>query len=314
MEFVKITRPGNRPDRILYGCVPYEYEIARCQLTNAEWVAFVNATGIGWHKDMSTGVLGGIDKLPHSQDTSPTSHTHRHTSHTFSPKPGWEKKPVVYVDYLSLCRYCNWLTSGDTENGSYDMRGELPRRMKGAKYFIPNDDEWYKAAYWRQAENRYVAYPTGDELPQLDQANFERGDELAVGPPYYFADVDAFASAATPEGVIQMGGNAWEMLENVERLKGCKVGKTKGRRDGECWLNTYRGGSFGYTETGLSKTNRDTAPYNGRCYVFGVRIARCEAGWRPCRKPVRFVIIEMVYRCLRLCKRFVRKSLSLVRF
>ena len=293
MEFVKITRPGNRPDRILYGCLPYEYEIARCQLTNAEWVAFVNATGIGWHKDMSSGVLGGIDR----------------NENCFVVKPGWGRKPVVYIRYEDVCRYCNWLTSGDTENGSYDMRGELPRRMKGAKYFIPNDDEWYKAAYWRQTDNRYVTYPTGDELPRLDQANFERGDELAVGPPYYFADVDAFASAATPEGVIQMGGNAWEMLENVERLKGCKVGKTKGRRDRECWLNTYRGGSFGYTETGLSKTNRDTAPYNGRCYVFGVRIARCEAGWRPMRWPIRYAIIRNGYLGLRFARRVLRKIL-----
>lgn len=289
MEWRTIGSPGNRPDRFEFGCVPYEYEMAKYQLSNADWCDFLNAVGYEasmrlklYHKDMTSGILGGIDVTTITPHSSPLTHN-------FSSKPGWEKKPIVYINYTSVCRYCNWLTSGDTERGSYDMSRDVPARLPGAKYFIPSDDEWYKAAYWR--DGNYANYPTGNELPRLDQANFERGDAFSKGPPFYLADVDEYAEASTPAGVVQMGGNAWEMLETVSR-------DTHG-----AWQNHYRGGSFGYTETGMSKLNRDSAPYNGRCYVFGVRIACKKEGWFPMRMPLRFGILLAVKKGARACRR-----------
>ena len=287
MQFVTIGSPNNRPDRLEFGCVPYIYEIAKYQLANDDWCEFLNAQGKEkslrlklYHKDMSTGVLGGIDLVDEA----------------FCVKSGWGRKPVVYINFTSVCRYCNWLASGDTENGSYDISETVPIRCPGAKYFIPTEDEWYKAAYWRGG--RYVEYPTGNSLPCLDQANFESGDEFSIGASYYFADVEQFAESATPDGVVQMGGNAWELLENVSR-------DAKGRL--QCH---YRGGSFGYTETGLSRMNCDSAPYNGRCYVFGVRIARIQEGWQPRRKPLRYEIALALRRLRGKCKSFVRRSMS----
>lgn len=143
---------------------------------------------------------------------------------------------------------------------------------------------------------------------------------LAEGPPYYFADVDAYEDSPSPWGVIQMGGNAWEMLENVrgegceKKCEGCEKGEgcekcEGGERCERCEKreNTYRGGSFGYTETGLSKMNIDTSPYGSRCYVFGARIARITLGWRPQRLPFRYGIMQQVYCALRACKRWGRK-------
>lgn len=282
MQFVTIGSPNNRPDRLEFGCVPYVYEMAKYQLANDDWCEFLNAQGQEkslrlklYHKDMSTGVLGGINLVDGA----------------FCVKSGWGRKPVVYINFTSVCRYCNWLTSGDTEIGSYDMSTAVPLRRQGAKYFIPNNDEWYKAAYWR--DNRYVEYPTGNSLPRLDQANFERGDEFAVGAPYYFADVEEFGESATPDGVVQMGGNAWELLENVsQNAAGCL----------QCH---YRGGSFGYTETGLSRRNCDSAPYNGRCYVFGVRIARMMDGWRFMRIPFKYMAMIGCKKAIRKCRRIL---------
>lgn len=259
-----ITDLGNRPDENGRGCVPYAYDVAKYQVTNAEWAAFLNAVGSGeverhrlYHKDMTSGILGGVLWGPDG----------------YSPKAGWEKKPVVYVNYESLCRYCNWLMTGDVERGCYDLTTCPPRRLKGARYFLLTDDEWYKAAYYDQGA--YRLYPTGCELPRLDQANFERGDDFSKGPPHYLADVDEYAESCSPWGVVQMGGNAWEFLETV-------------RRRSSSLDNLLRGGSFGYTETGLSKANVDVGKYNGRCYVFGARIGHCASGWRPTPKPFRY--------------------------
>lgn len=258
MDWIHINNIGNLPDwRTGFGSVPYAYDIAKYQLSNTDWSRFLLAIGMEnarrlklWHKDMASGVLGGIDE-------------------NGVAKSGWEKKPVVYVNYESLCRYCNWLSSGNTESGSYDMNGEAPRRIKGAKYVIPTINEWYKATYYDG--KRYANYPTGDKLPTLRQANYQRGDEFSVGAPYYLADVDAYSDYASPWGVVQMGGNAWEFLEDLRTDK-------NGMR-----LNTLKGGSFGYTETGLSKFNTDVVQYNSRCYVFGARIGYFENGWHPCQ-------------------------------
>lgn len=281
-DYLPIGRPGNRHDRNGRGCVPCVYEIARCAVSNGDWCAFLNAVGPDraaslklFHKDMSTGVLGGIDA----------------DGGRFSPKPGWVRKPVVYVTYTSLLRYCNWLTSGDTERGSYDLASDPPRRVPGAVHFLPSDDEWYKAAYFDPASNRYWRYPTlTDEPPPQSAANYEKGDSLSVGPPFYLADVDAFAGSPSPWGALQMGGNAWEFLENV-------------RVSGTHRENTLRGGSFGYTETGLSSSNIDVGKYDCRCYVFGARIARAPGGWRPVPKPLRYRIVARVKCVLRKIRR-----------
>ena len=371
MGFIVVGSKCNPPDKNGVGCVPYEYEIARCAILNAEWCAFLNAVGqkadeLGlWHKDMETGVLGGICKFYTSGETPLPRYV---------PKKGWEKKPVTYVTYTGVMRYCNWLMTGDMEKGAYDLTVTPPRRLEGAKYFLPTDDEWYKAAYyepqmlrirrmgpksfafaprntadgksisaqvsadWSISENvaqnseteslarqslpsavfrgakaklsrqiaafakrlrlfstssMYWKYPTrSNEIPSQDQANFERGDALAVGAPYYLADVDAYADSASPCGALQMGGNVWEFLEDCFRNP---LG------------NKLRGGSFGYTETGLSSANVDFGKYDKRCYVFGARICQMKDGWRPRRKPLRYVIIHQVRNVIARCKNFVRK-------
>ena len=348
MQFVGVRGANNRPDRNGVGCVPYEYEIAKCAISNEDWCEFLNAVGeksieLGlYHKDMTTGVLGGINR-------------------GFTVKPGWEKKPVTYVTYTGVMRYCNWLMTGDTEKGAYDLSVTPPRRLEGATYFLPTDDEWYKAAYyepqmlrirrigpksfafaprntadgksisaqvsadWSISENvaqnseteslarqslpsavfrgakaklsrqiaafakrlrlfstssMYWKYPTrSNEIPTQDQVNYERGDTLAVGAPYYLADVDAYADSPSPCGALQLGGNVWEFLEDCfENPLG----------------NKLRGGSFGYTETGLSAANVDFGKYDKRCYVFGARICRMKDGWHPCAKPLRFVIMSLI--------------------
>lgn len=296
MQFVGVRGANNRPDRNGVGCVPYEYEIAKCAISNADWCEFLNAVGeksieLGlYHKDMTTGVLGGINR-------------------GFTVKPGWEKKPVTYVTYTGVMRYCNWLMTGDTEKGAYDLSVTPPRRLEGATYFLPTDDEWYKAAYYEpqmlrirrigakaklsrqiaafakrlrlfSTSSMYWKYPTrSNEIPTQDQVNYERGDALAVGAPYYLADVDAYADSPSPCGALQMGGNVWEFLEDCfENPLG----------------NKLRGGSFGYTETGLSAANVDFGKYDKRCYVFGARICRMKDGWHPCAKSLRFVIISLI--------------------
>ena len=78
-----------------------------------------------------------------------------------------------YVTWYDAIRFANWLHngqgSGDTETGAYTLLGNATptpsngpsiTRNPGATWFLPSENEWYKAAYHNPAANSYSLYPT----------------------------------------------------------------------------------------------------------------------------------------------------------
>ena len=73
-----------------------------------------------------------------------------------------------YVDFWDAARFCNWLHNGqgtgDTESGAYVNIGDHDSfaRQPDAKWWIPTEDEWYKAAYHKNdgVTDHYWDYPT----------------------------------------------------------------------------------------------------------------------------------------------------------
>ena len=275
-KWVRVGDEGNPRDSIYkVGRVDYTYEIARCVVTCADWCAFMNDVGFDraidlglYNPDMTTGVCGGI--VITAQDTGRC---------LFSPRADWGMRPVVYVSYRDAMRYCNWLQTGNTEEGAYDVTRPNSRRLPGAKYFLPTDDEWCKAAYYdptRLGSRKYWDYPCRTSNlppndPNLDHScNYLRdGVHLGEKGPFYLSRVDAYPMSATYYGCLQMAGNVWEWVE--------PVGKHR--------LN-LRGSSYGYTEFGMGIWNRDEAGFDDELNAFGFRVAR--AVDNPCvvRQPM----------------------------
>ena len=101
-------------------------------------------------------------------------------------------KPVVYVSWFDCARYCNWLhnnkPSGSqdnttTETGSYTLNGATSgvgiTRNINATYYIPSENEWYKAAYYkgRGTNAGYWTYAT-----QSDTITCVTADANGNGP------------------------------------------------------------------------------------------------------------------------------------
>ena len=229
-SLVNIGNAGNAADPLTgFGSVSYEYRISTTEVTNAQYTDFLNAVA-------ATDQFGGPD--PHLYNTSmasaPTAGIVRAGSpgsYSYSVVTGRENKPVVLTSYFDSMRFVNWLEngqgSGGTETGVYNItNGTAETRAAGASYFIPSEDEWYKAAYHQPiAEggdvDNYWLYPTSSNTAPIG------GVEAQIVPRLIDDVLDVGSFDANFYGVFDMGGNVSEIHEAL--MLG---GAFRGRRGG----------------------------------------------------------------------------------
>ena len=308
-EYVLVADAGNKGDAVnqFKGRVNYTFYIARTELSNQSYSRFLNAVatlndpyGL-YNINMSTGACGGINR------TMIDGH------YNYTCKKGYEKLPVVYVNYYDICRYANWMhygcpetgkselgtTEGTSSQGAYDTSdfedvrtGKKPvyetfgKRNNGALFWIPSEDEWYKAAYFdpmKVGNRKYHDYPTRtSDAPTLAQANYMVDNHFSVGAPFYLAPVDSFQNAPSYYGTLQQGGNVWEYTEDWQY--------------GQVGSRGLRGGSWSYTFFGLHACNTDPGGLDDYGYVFGARLcmAADNNGWQPVATPLYVRLYECI--------------------
>ena len=179
IEWVRVANPGNAADTTGYGNVAYTYDIMKYEFTNTRYAEFLNAIdpqGINpqsvWDAQMSSSNQGGISQVLGNALGS-----------RYVVKTNFADKPVNFMSAFSVARVANWLhngspVSGTTTNssatasqntGAYAIgtgtSGTLPAKSAGAVYWIPLENEWYKAAYYNPTLNSgtggYTTYGNG---------------------------------------------------------------------------------------------------------------------------------------------------------
>lgn len=165
-------------------------------------------------------------------------------------------KPVNLVSWFDAARFCNWLHNGrpsgaqdaaTTEAGAYDLTipgaiaGNTVTRSPGARFFLPSEDQWYKAAYHQPTSaggdvDGYWLYPTkSNDIPAVAAANAIgeiEPDTANIANYLQGADWDSDgndvnengnvtaagsggAGSAGFYGAFDMGGNVFEWNETV---------------------------------------------------------------------------------------------------
>ena len=96
-------------------------------------------------------------------------------TYSYSVAADWANRPVNYVSFWDAARFANWLHNGQP-TGTQGARNHRGRRVHqrrqsnhfrplgGRLFFIPTEDEWYKAAYHDKTAGlaaSYFDYPTG---------------------------------------------------------------------------------------------------------------------------------------------------------
>jgi sulfatase-modifying factor enzyme 1 len=270
MDWTLVGGPGNACDPQSGGCfgaVGYFYVVGTYEVTNAQYVDFLNAKAASDPLnlyDVSMGNVsfhGGI-----TRSGSPGSYT-------YSAIVGRENMPVEFVSFYDALRFANWLNngqgSGDTETGAYTLLGGTPTpsngatitRNLGATVFLTNEDEWYKAAYYAGAGS-YFDYPAGSDTQMscatpTAAANTANCNNVVLD----LTPRGSYPGSPSPSGTFDQGGNVWEWNEAV-------VGGSRG----------MRGGSFDFHPLNTAASARNSmSPEFGASYV-GFRVAPEPAG------------------------------------
>jgi formylglycine-generating enzyme required for sulfatase activity len=206
MDWVTVGNAGNAADPLTgYGAVGYEYKIGKYEVTNAQYVAFLNAKGAS-----NSGAI-------YNSGMTSTGITRTGSSGNFSYSviSGFENKPVVYVSWFDAARFANWMMNGqgsnDMETGAYTLNGATSGIITaniGAQVYLPTEDEWYKAAYYSAANTSYSLYPNGQNTITTADANYGN----VVGST---TDVGSYSGDGSSYGTFDQGGNVWEWNDRV---------------------------------------------------------------------------------------------------
>ena len=128
-----------------------------------------------WPRPTPTGCTTRRWAIPVIRCGANIQRTGSSPNYSYSVAADWANRPVNYVSFWDAARFANWLHNGQptgaqgpgtTEGGAYHDVGNqtLFGRNAGAKFFIPTEDEWYKAAYHDKTAGlaaSYFDYPTG---------------------------------------------------------------------------------------------------------------------------------------------------------
>lgn len=222
----------------LYGGVEYNYRIGATEITNEQYVAFLNAIA-------ASDVLGLYNANMGSDPRGGISRSGASGSFVYATRFGMGNKPVNFVSWYDALRFANWLNNGqwtgDTETGAYTILGGTATPSNGlnitrnssATWFLPSENEWYKSAYYQPAtqggdEDNYWLYPTAsNETPTLatadetgeignpgaNVANYNHGADWNGQDGNVTTVGGAGLASQSFYGTSDQGGNLWEWNE-----------------------------------------------------------------------------------------------------
>jgi formylglycine-generating enzyme len=236
-NWLEVGDAGNAADPLNSGSIPgigsvsTVYKIAATEVTLDQYVSFLNAVAQSdpfglFNPSMSTDLnIAGINR-------SGTSGSYSYTV------IGSGNRPVTYVSWNDAARFTNWMQngqgSGSTESGVYDMSLGTPVRSGSADYWLPSENEWYKAAYYDPS----LSGPVDDYWLHATRSDADPDNTIGSGPnnanirdnatnyavtnstvysagQNYLTDVGSFSGAASYYGTFDQSGNVFEWTESL---------------------------------------------------------------------------------------------------
>jgi len=255
IEFVDIGNVGNSADTTGFGAVPYEYRMGKYEITQD---AITKATASGM-----ANVTAGAWTNNHNQ-------------------------PAANITWYEAAAFANWLNTSTGKTAAYNLTftngdwsmelwsggnewtegGTNLYRNKNAYYFLPSENEWYKAAYYNAAGTNYFLYPTASSTaPTAVASGTNAGSAVYGGGAVFEPAAVTLAGGLSPYGTMGQGGNVWEWSESA--FDGSNTLSSEGR--------AFRGGAYFNNVDLLRSSNRDGAGPADYSNGIGFRVASVDA-------------------------------------
>jgi hypothetical protein len=262
IRFSNIRDAGNLPDTGLpasnpaaAGAVPYDYRIGTFEISE-DMIVKANAEGaLGITKDTR-----GPDKPATGVSWNEAARfvNWLNTSKGFAPAYKFALQPGD-GGYAANANALVWdATDGAAFNPANPYRNNL------AKYFLPNTNEWYKAAYYDPASGTYYDYPTGSNAAPAGVGSGTAAGTAVYTQPFGNGPADITQSGGlSPYGTRGQGGNVFELEETDFNLINGPPADARG----------LRGGYWSSGALNLLSTNRVSSGPGNQQNFIGFRVA-----------------------------------------
>jgi formylglycine-generating enzyme required for sulfatase activity len=255
ISFVQISQTNNVNDPAsgnIYGAVPYEYrasiyEISQNAITKATASGMANVTAGAW-----------------TNQNQPAANITWYEAAAFV---NWLNTSSGKTAAYNLTFSGSWSMTLQSSSNAWTLGGTNLYRNKDAYYFLPSEDEWYKAAYYNPAGSNYFLYPTASSsVPTSVASGTNAGTAVfyASGAGYTAPAVVTTAGGLSPYGTMGQGGNVRDLIETA----------ADGVNDSPTDTRSMLGGFWGDTADVLSSTgNRQVAAVTLENPNLGFRVA-----------------------------------------
>jgi formylglycine-generating enzyme len=241
LDMVTVGDPGNTGAGGL-GSVSTSFRMGKYEVTIGQYCQFLNSVA---KTSDPYGLYGSY--MPGTMPTVGIARSGSVGNYSYAVSGSYNKAancPIFDVSWGDAARFCNWLhngqptfaagtpgeVAGSTESGAYTLNGTTSdaglaavTRNAGAQYFIPSQNEWYKAAYYKGGGTNagYWQFPTRSDGTQSNalsttgttNANFYASS--LADPTNLLTPVGLFAGSPGPYGTYDQGGNVWEWNETA---------------------------------------------------------------------------------------------------
>ena len=264
LDFVTIGNPGNSADTTVspsMGAVPYVYRMGKHEVSRDMIEKANNAGGLGISlADMTSYGGNGVNR------------------------------PATGVSWNEAARFVNWLNESkgyspaykfgvQPSDAGYDANGNIslwtvgdagynagnPYRNSLAHFFLPSENEWFKAAYYDPIKiggGGYWVYPTGSDTAPIPTAGSTNPGEAVYNGQSGPADINN-AGGLSPYGTMGQGGNVVEWHESA----------WDGANDEDWELRSAHGGYWSRSASRLGASYRSISDPTLDYDFLGFRVA-----------------------------------------
>jgi sulfatase modifying factor 1 len=257
INFATIGNAGNTDDDTGYGGVSYTYQMG------------VN--------EVSRGMINAYNAL----SGVPTLTMFDMTSYGGNGL----NRPATAVSWNEAARFVNWLNTSEGYSAAYKFTtggfndnialwtnldtgydAANPFRNANAHYFLPSEDEWYKAAYYdpnKSGGAGYWNYATGSDTAPTAVAGGTTSGTAVYNGQSGPADITN-AGGLSAYGTMAQNGNVWEWGESGFTAPNDSADESRVIRGGY-WIN--------FSSDTLASTTRSNASPSLENFNLGFRVA-----------------------------------------